>query len=75
MAVDSDQGLSSRAIVSHKPVDGNANWKLEDVVVREVQPTELLVRIVATGICHSDLVMSTWPKEAIPYPKILGHEG
>jgi D-arabinose 1-dehydrogenase-like Zn-dependent alcohol dehydrogenase len=67
--------LNARAIVAHEPVNGQLNWRLEDITLRELQPTELLVRIVATGICHTDVVFGTWPKEAIPYPKVLGHEG
>jgi Zn-dependent alcohol dehydrogenase len=66
---------STRAIVVHEPIDGQLNWKLENVTLREIKPTELKVRIVATGLCHTDIVFSTWPKEAMPYPKVLGHEG
>lgn len=68
--------VSARAIVAYEPSDGQkVNWKLENVAVRELKPDELLVRIVATGICHTDVVFATWPAETIPYPKVLGHEG
>ncbi|KAF2501918.1 NAD(P)-binding protein [Lophium mytilinum] len=67
--------VSARAIVAHEPINGQPNWKLENVTLRELNPTELVVRMVSTGLCHTDIVFSTWPKEAIPYPKVLGHEG
>lgn len=76
MTAKTAEGFSARAIVAHEPIEDQLIWKLEDVtVLRDLQPTELLVRIVSTGICHTDVVFSTWPKEAIPYPKVLGHEG
>lgn len=67
--------VSGRALVAHEPVDGQVNWTLENVTLRKLGPKELIVRIVATGICHTDIVFSTWPAEAIPFPKVLGHEG
>ena len=68
---------SARAIVTHEPKDGNANWKLEDITLsRDIKPDEVLVRMIATGICHTDLVFSFMPAEHMgPYPKVLGHEG
>lgn len=68
---------SARAIVTHEAKDGVANWKLEDITIsRNIKPDEVLVRMVATGICHTDLVFSFMPTELMgPYPKVLGHEG
>ncbi len=47
---------------------------VEDVEVREPGPGEVLVRIVASGICHSDISVINgtidWPA-----PAVLGHEG
>lgn len=46
---------------------------LEQVEISEPQNNEVLVRIVATGICGTDLgVMDHVP---LPWPAILGHEG
>jgi len=38
---------------------------------------EALVRITATGVCHSDvhLVKGDWPRLVPPYPIPMGHEG
>lgn len=71
----SQNEVSARAIVAHEPLDGQLNWELEQVTLRDLEPTELLIRVVSTGICHTDVIFGTWPKEAIPYPKVLGHEG
>lgn len=72
-----DSKRSARAIVTYEAKDGRVNWKLEDITIsRDIKPDEVLVRMVATGICHTDIVFSFMPAEAMgPYPKILGHEG
>lgn len=48
---------------------------IEDVtIIDEPQPTEVLVKIVATGVCHTDLLGLDGVLEC-PMPMILGHEG
>jgi S-(hydroxymethyl)glutathione dehydrogenase/alcohol dehydrogenase len=48
--------------------------KLEDLVLDEPQRGEILVRMVASGVCHSDLhvVDGEWDR---PSGVVLGHEG
>jgi aryl-alcohol dehydrogenase len=52
---------------------------LEDVELDEPRTDEILVRLVACGICHTDLgLQQNWPQ--IPgnegrYPVVFGHEG
>ncbi len=42
--------------------------------VEEPREDEVLVRIVATGICHTDLIVrDQW--YPVPLPIVLGHEG
>jgi Zn-dependent alcohol dehydrogenase len=70
--------ISTTAIVSDVPKDGHVQWRKEKVQIREPLEDEVLVRIVASGICHSDIVMSMVPAGApgyTPYPKVMGHEG
>jgi Zn-dependent alcohol dehydrogenase len=70
--------ISTTAIVSDVPKDGRVQWRKEKVQLREPLDDEILVRIVASGICHTDVAMSMLPPEApgfAPYPKVLGHEG
>lgn len=46
----------------------------DDVELAEMQPDDLQVHMVATGICHSDEALRKGDAE-IGYPIILGHEG
>jgi aryl-alcohol dehydrogenase len=47
---------------------------LEDARLQSPRPGELLVRVVATGVCHTDLIVRDqyFP---CPLPMVLGHEG
>jgi aryl-alcohol dehydrogenase len=47
---------------------------IESVMVTELRDDEVLVKLVATGICHSDLTCRDGFM-AMPRPVILGHEG
>lgn len=49
---------------------------IEEVPVPEPGPGEVLVKIVATGVCHTDLhaAQGDWPVKPSP-PFIPGHEG
>lgn len=44
-----------------------------DVELKAPAPNELLVRVVATGICHTDVMTKT--KGLCEFPIVLGHEG
>lgn len=70
--------ITTTAIVSHAPKEGQLQWRKETLRLREPLEDELLVRMVATGVCPSDLRMSSLPS-GIPgfsaYPKVVGHEG
>lgn len=47
---------------------------LEQIELDEIRPAEALIKIEATGICHTDLscMDGTLPAE---FPQVLGHEG
>src|SRR4051794_20044951 len=47
--------------------------EIEDVTLADPKPGEALVRIVGTGVCHSDyhVIKGEW---ASPMPIVLGHE-
>lgn len=51
-----------------------ASLEIEDVLLEAPRPTEVRVRVVATGVCHTDMVVrdQLFPT---PLPIILGHEG
>jgi len=68
---------NSRAIVSWDRLS-NGGWKMEDVEVRKPGSGELLVEMVASGICHTDALIGDLPSDMSPvafYPRVLGHEG
>jgi propanol-preferring alcohol dehydrogenase len=43
----------------------------------EPVPGQVLLKVTAAGLCHSDLAVMGWPEEQFPYPLplTLGHEG
>lgn len=52
----------------------NGQFSIENVTIDEPKNNEVLVKIVASGICHSDATVlnGTLP---FPFPNVLGHEG
>ncbi len=53
--------------------DDSGVLAIEDVNIDSPRRNEILIRVVASGICHSDLhfLDGTWPAS---YPMLLGHE-
>ena len=47
--------------------------ELETLDLEEPRAGEILVRIVATGICHTDI--DVHERDRSPKPIVLGHEG
>jgi D-arabinose 1-dehydrogenase-like Zn-dependent alcohol dehydrogenase len=74
---------TTRAIVASPPGadhSGGKNWAVQDLTLRALKDDEVLVQIIATGICHTDLLMTSIPAEysaasGVTYPKVAGHEG
>lgn len=69
----------ARAIVASEPLAERPgpNWSLEDVTVQPIRDNQALVEIVAVGICHTDIVMTSIPEgfAGVHYPRVAGHEG
>jgi aryl-alcohol dehydrogenase len=59
------------AVVKEK---GNS-FELQKVLLDPPKSEEVLVRIIATGICHTDLVARDYVMGSPNFPVILGHEG
>lgn len=49
-------------------------FQLEELMLEEPRSDEVLVRIVATGMCHTDMVARDQLYD-VPLPVVLGHEG
>lgn len=68
------------ALVSY-PCDSTTfkpDWRVENVKVSQSpKEHELKVRMISTGICHSDIVVASIPSGGgfLKFPKVLGHEG
>lgn len=50
-------------------------WKVQEVELDDPGPTEVLVEMVATGLCHSDDHFPTGDMHAGTMPIVGGHEG
>ncbi|KAL4867809.1 hypothetical protein BDV12DRAFT_170621 [Aspergillus spectabilis] len=69
---------TTQAIVARAPSEPHTvNWSLEEIEVFAPGDGEIFVEMIATGICHTDLVLSSVPEGqfGVTYPKIVGHEG
>jgi aryl-alcohol dehydrogenase len=49
-------------------------FQIETLRLEDPRPNEVLVRIVATGMCHTDMVARD-QLYTVPMPVVLGHEG
>ena len=63
--------VQAQAAVVRKP---GGPWAIENVVIETPRPDEVLVRIVGTGLCHTDLVFAAG-LTVMKAPAIFGHEG
>ena len=63
--------VETTAAVLH---DYNASFSLESLSLDGPGPGEVLVRVCATGICHTDIKVGRG-YAGVPMPVVLGHEG
>ncbi len=54
---------------------GDAKFSIEDLELEAPRNDEVLVRMVATGMCHTDLLSRELPPEFFGGPQVYGHEG
>jgi aryl-alcohol dehydrogenase len=51
-----------------------APFALQELELGELRPDEVLVKVAAAGICHTDLICrDQW--YPVPFPSVFGHEG
>ena len=70
--MDTTNFIKSRAAVAWAP---NEPLKIEEVDLMPPKAGEVLVRIVATGVCHTDAYTLSGADSEGKFPCILGHEG
>jgi aryl-alcohol dehydrogenase len=61
-----------RAWVAGTP---NGRLTLETLDLDEIRPGEVLVRVAAVGVCHTDIAYTDGSRPAAPFPLVAGHEG
>ena len=64
--------MTARGVIARTP---SAAAEVEEFLIDDPGPDEVLVRILASGVCHTDLgvKMGTYGAEGFPF--LLGHEG
>jgi L-iditol 2-dehydrogenase len=65
-------GLSAPAVMKAAVYVGRQTVSVDTVPTPEIGPGELLVRVEACGICHTDLKKIEY--DLLPGPRIFGHE-
>src|SRR3954452_22334231 len=70
-------GVRSRAAVHWGDVrrGESAEWSIETVDIAPPRPGEVLVRMLAAGLCHTDLALVQGSYPTVRRPVIGGHEG
>jgi aryl-alcohol dehydrogenase len=63
--------MKVRAAVAYQ---GRHKFSIEDLELSEPGPENILVRIVGSGLCHTD-VKACEGAMGVPMPSVLGHEG
>ncbi|KAF2850305.1 NAD(P)-binding protein [Plenodomus tracheiphilus IPT5] len=66
------------AILSYAPKNNTLQWRKTPLHIRNPLSDEVLVRILASGLCHTDVALTLTPPDApgfSPYPRVAGHEG
>ena len=57
-------------------VDHSGKLKLlDDIQIPEITQGQVLVKVLYTGLCHSQLMEIDGKRGPDPYPHCLGHEG
>src|SRR4051812_29065400 len=64
--------IEGRAAVLNNPGEPVA---IEEIVIDPPGPGEVLVRLVASGVCHTDLHVKNMQGMGMSFPILLGHEG
>ncbi len=49
--------------------------EVEDVTIDDPGPAEVLVKLTASGVCHTDLTVKNLNGNGMAFPIVLGHEG
>jgi len=65
-------GYEGRASILEAPGEPAV---VREIIVDSPGPNEVLVRITASGVCHTDLTVKNLNGNGMAFPIVLGHEG
>jgi aryl-alcohol dehydrogenase len=66
---------STRTVTAAVLRSGNGPFTIEELTLSPPRPDEVVVRMVAAGMCHTDLLSRELPPEFFGGPTVYGHEG
>lgn len=64
------QDVKMRSVI----LEGKENLAVRDIAIPSVEAGGMLLKVLACGICGSDVRTFLWGHEAFPLPRTLGHE-
>ena len=64
--------MKTQAMVCHAP---NTALVLEELDLARPGPDDVLIEVMATGLCHTDLSQLEGKAAPYPFPVVVGHEG
>lgn len=64
--------MKTQAMVCHAP---NTPLVLEELDLAPPGPDEVLIEVMASGLCHTDLSQLEGKAAPYPFPVVVGHEG
>ncbi len=64
--------IQGRASILEEP---GAPAVVRDITIDAPQRNEVLIRLVASGVCHTDLTVKMLKGNGMKFPIVLGHEG
>ena len=64
--------ISGKAAILEEP---GAPAVIRDITIDAPGPNEVLIQIVSSGVCHTDLTVKNLHGNGMAFPIVLGHEG
>jgi Zn-dependent alcohol dehydrogenase len=64
--------IRARGVIARTP---GAPGEIEEFLIDQPQANEVLVKIIASGVCHTDLSAKNGVFGTDGFPFLLGHEG
>lgn len=64
--------VEGRAALLEEP---GQDARVVDILVDDPGPNEVLIRVAASGVCHTDLTVKNLKGNGMKFPIVLGHEG